>query len=143
MSDIEKKLRAELLELGVTAPKSWKEQKLASELEKEKEKGSSEKKSGTDTGNTTEAGTDIGNTSDAGTDIGNTSEAKTKQTTTDKAKTPSLEELDKDLVEVIAVADFSNERLKIKRMQPTEKAKFSAADAKFLVDIDRTCKYVK
>ena len=133
MSDIEKKLRAELLELGVTAPKSWKEQKLASELEKEKEKGSSEKKSGTD----------IGNTSEAGTDIGNTSEAKTKQTTTDKAKTPSLEELDKDLVEVIAVADFSNERLKIKRMQPTEKAKFSAADAKFLVDIDRTCKYVK
>jgi hypothetical protein len=122
MSENGKKLRAALLVLGVNAPKSWNEQKLASELEKAKILGAAKQ-------------VDV-ETKQV--------DVETKQTFEKKLQSLTQElEQDEDLVEVVATADFSNKRLNITRMKPKQTARFSAKDAKFLVEVDRTCKYVK
>lgn len=144
------KLRAELLKLGQTAPKSWNANKLRSEIEKAKNPTVSD---GTESGdNAVEEGTVI----DKMISTGGTAENPdiTKETTTQiKTDTDThmnndseeelndTDEVSEDTVEVIAKAAFSNDRLGLKNISVGDKFSVSVADAEYLIQQDRTCKY--
>ena len=148
------KLRAELLALGQTAPKSWNANKLRSEIEKAKNPTVSD---GTESGdNAVEEGTVI----DKMISTGGTAENPdiTKETTT-QIKTDTntntdthmnndseeelndTDEVSEDTIEVIAKAAFSNDRLGLKNISVGDKFSVSVADAEYLIQQDRTCKY--
>lgn len=135
MSDTTEQLRKELLDLGVPAPKSWNDKKLASELELEKAKLVPKKK--------LDVTAELPAKTEPKIDVDSKKTSKKNDVKIKPAPLKEESNKSEDLVEVVAVADFSNERLDIKRMKPNETAKFSTADADFLVNVDRMCKYVK
>lgn len=155
------KLRAALAEKGITAPKSWNENKLKKELAKAEEaEANSKKESSTDESTSSEdennlnesnseqenseQSTSEDNSSD---DSDESTDDSTEQEPTDTENTDNEDEsgddevLD-DNVKLKAKTAFSNSRLKLEGIKSGQTLTVSPQDAKFLVETDRTCEYV-
>lgn len=159
-------LRAQLLAHGITAPKSWNTARLEKELEKYANPKAATEQS-TDNTEEASAGSDIeqstDNTEEESTPIDieqtidNTEEASADsdiEQSTDNTKEESItsegddldesaddaEDLD-DNVMLVAVVDFTPNRLKLGRKLPGDKFTVPKEDAEFFVKTDRTCKY--
>ncbi len=138
MADEElEKLKAQLLEKGVTAPKSWKVARCKKELAKlnstDTEQAASAGEKSTDTEQAASAG-------EKSTDTEQASSADESGGDLDESANDA-EDLD-GTVWVKAKVDFSNERLNLDRIQRGEKLSVSSQQAEFLVTIDRTCEYL-
>ena len=144
------KLRAELLKLGQTAPKSWNANKLRSEIEKAKNPTVSDGEKSTDKAvddpTVIDKKTSAEGTADITKEITNQSKT-TQNKTNEEMNNDSEEELNdtdevsEDTIEVIAKAAFSNAPLGLKNISVGDKFSVSVADAEYLIQQDRTCKY--
>ncbi|NQY62637.1 MAG: hypothetical protein HRT38_02750 [Alteromonadaceae bacterium] len=139
---IQDNLRAELLVLGQTAPQSWKENKLRSEIEKAKNQPGTQNVTVTDKNTGADGATNT--TKQKQSDIKTTTQSNSNTDMNDQNEEVlnTTEAVPEDKVEVIAKAAFNNVRLGLKNISVGKKFIVSVKDADFLVNQDRTCKYV-
>lgn len=163
MTAEEKELRAALLGKGFTAPTSWKAARLQKELTKlsqTKADASSDQKTSSDEKSDEAADEKTDSTDDKAASeeapqadseqapLVDETPSETTEKLTDENESPAnvddeaadTEELD-DKVWLKAKTAFSNPRLNLKNIKEGNKLAVNAADAKFLVEVDRTCEY--